>query len=114
MKRTAIGTYRHTVEIQHPSNTPNAYGEPVKTWTTAATVWAEVRGLNGRELLHQAQIKATLSDSVSMRWIDESDPTRPTPESRIKHGTRNLYVSAVYDPTGESVELRCLCSEDAA
>ncbi len=114
MKRPEIGRHRQPVEIQHATDAANAFGEPIKTWTTVATVWAEIRGLNSRELLHQDAVKATLTTSLIMRFIPEGAASRPTIGSRIKHGTRYLYVSSVFDPTGDRRELRCLCAENAA
>ncbi|MBO8183770.1 MAG: phage head closure protein, partial [Archaeoglobus sp.] len=43
------GELRHRITIQQMQDTQNEYGEPTKEWVDAATVWASIEGLRGRE-----------------------------------------------------------------
>lgn len=46
-----VGDLRHQVQLLPPIITPASTGELVKTWTrVAATVWASIEELSGREL----------------------------------------------------------------
>lgn len=44
-----IGKKRHRITIQRSTPTLNSYGEPVDSWSTLATPWAEQIDQPGRE-----------------------------------------------------------------
>lgn len=46
-KRERIGQMRHRVVIQQYSAARNSHGEEILTWSTLATVWAEVLQTTG-------------------------------------------------------------------
>jgi head-tail adaptor len=105
--------YRHSLQYQEATNAPDAVGEEIKTWSTVATYRCEVRGLNGREALQVGQFTATLTSAVVHRFVDESDAARPKVGGRFLFGSRELYISAVSDPTGERDELKSIVTESA-
>jgi SPP1 family predicted phage head-tail adaptor len=86
------GRLRHRVTLQtQGTRTANADGQlAVGGWTDVGTYWAEVRPLSGRELANAAQIKATVTHSVTMRYSGLIDAT-----SRILFGARIFSVLSV-------------------
>ena len=64
------GKLKHSVEIQFPSHTEDASGDPVLDgWTTFATVWAFVKPLSGREIVQAQQLHAETNHSISLRFM---------------------------------------------
>lgn len=45
------GRLRDRVTIQHFTSDRDTSGQPVQYWTNGATIWAEVKGISGRELV---------------------------------------------------------------
>jgi SPP1 family predicted phage head-tail adaptor len=41
------GSLRNQIVLQSRDNGTDDAGQPVQTWTTLATVWADIRGANG-------------------------------------------------------------------
>jgi SPP1 family predicted phage head-tail adaptor len=64
------GLLRHRIFLQSPSASQNTDGENVQSFTTYAVVWANVVGLNGRQLaLTQANtITSTATHSITIRY----------------------------------------------
>lgn len=86
-----IGRMRHRVQIQARSTAQDAAGQPVETWTTTATVWADVRPVSGREHWPESGERAELTHEISMRY----GPT-VTPKHRIVFGTRTFDIEHVF------------------
>lgn len=67
------GSLRHRITLQTAVDTQDGTtGEPVRSWTTLATVWAEVAPLKGREIV--AAASALLGDvdtRIRIRWAPE-------------------------------------------
>lgn len=61
------GRLRHHVTIQNFTTTRDAGGQPIKTWFDAATVWAEVAPISGRELVASGAVSAEATIRVWMR-----------------------------------------------
>jgi hypothetical protein len=58
------------VTIQQPSPTANEVGEPVLTWSTFATVWADVQPLSARETERYAEAVGFMSHKIWIRYLD--------------------------------------------
>ena len=84
-----------------------SYGDVQKTWAAAATVWAAVEPLNGRELLAAQQVGSEMSVRVRVRHR-----TDVTAKWRVQHGARVLEIVAPpIDVGGQGVETQLLCAE---
>lgn len=57
--RMRAGNLRNRVVIQANTPSDNAFGEPVRSWATLATVWAEVETMNGAEALASGAERTT-------------------------------------------------------
>ena len=51
------------------ATTINAVGEPIPTWGTFATVWAEKMPLRGRERFEAQQVNAEADDKWRIRYL---------------------------------------------
>ena len=97
------------IVIEQATETRNSVGEVTLSWSTFATVWADVQALSGREAERYGQIvgftghKVTIRQltgvKVSMRIIYESTRT-------LEIGALNEYERGWY--------LELICTEKAA
>lgn len=85
----------------------NSYGESENTWNEIATVWANVKPLQGRELYLAKQVHAEISSKITIRY-------RPgvLPKMRIKYGVRTLEIIAPpIDIEEKNLFLEIACKE---
>ena len=92
--------------IQTASETPNTYGEQVRTWSTFATVWASIEPLSGNELENARQRVAKASHLIRCRHV-----ASVTPKMRLIYGSRTFDIGAAMDVDERNRELRLLCTE---
>ena len=86
-KSLDIGKLDRRITIQSlTQGSGSPYGEPTQTWTTWATVWANVYSGGGREFEAARQITAEIDTQFQVRWIDGLTPTM-----------RILYEGRTYD-----------------
>lgn len=109
MTPLGAGTLRTRVEVQNRTTARDAYGDALETWGTAATVWAEVVPLSGRELWAAQQAQADATVRVRVRY--RADVT-VTPRTRLLVGSRILNVSSVINVGGRNRLLELLCVEE--
>ena len=110
MRAVRAGDLRHRVTIQQLVVGQDDYGQPLNTWKDAATVWAKVEDLTGREYFAAQQVPtAEVSTRVTIRWRADIEPAM-----RVVHGARVLDIKAVLDPDGRKRELQLMCQEVAS
>lgn len=80
------GELDRRITIASFTESQNAYGEPVKTWNTLATVWANVKPASGREFFNSNQRVAEVDTIFKIRYRDDV-----TPQMRV------LYNGSIYD-----------------
>ena len=83
------GKLRHSVELQHlvvGSPQQTSTGEPDGTWTTFATVWADIRSVRGIARFTAAMEQSGVEVEIELRHRDGM-----TAAMRVKEG------SVVYD-----------------
>lgn len=104
-----IGRLGHRIQIQENQYAASdAHGNPVPTWTTIATVWADVMPLSGRELLLAQQVNATTTHSVRIRYL-----STVRPDQRIVHQGRYFDINGIANDR-ESDRMQLLqCTENA-
>ena len=104
--RLRAGKYCHQVYLQAPAKTYDAEGQEVITWTTVATVWAEVVPLTGKEYFAAKAVNSELTHRVTIRYRRNVKTTW-----RVLYGTRVLEIMSVADVEEKHVELELLCKE---
>lgn len=102
--RVNAGDLRHRITLQQRGGTQDAIGQPVLTWADVATVWADVRYLNGLEI-----VKADAEISVARASVRIRYRLGVTAAMRVLHDGRVLDIKAVLpDATGrEYLDLAC-------
>jgi len=84
----------------------DSVGDPVVTWSTYSTQWAEVITQGGKEFLEARQQHSSLSHIVRTRFVDGVHPTM-----RINNGGEYYNILAVYDPSKRRETLTMYCDE---
>jgi SPP1 family predicted phage head-tail adaptor len=99
-----IGQLNSRVVIEQPSSTQDDIGQPVLTWTTLDTVWANVRYLQGAEA-----IKADAVTSVAKASIRIRRRTDVTSAMRVTLGSTTFQILAVLpdEESRERLDLVC-------
>ena len=98
------------VTIQQPTPTANEVGEPVLTWSTFATVWADVRPLSSREVERYAQAVGFMSHRVAIRYLDGI-----TSAMRIVYRNRVLEIGEITEHDRlDYQEIVCTEKKDAS
>lgn len=89
------GALRHSVLVEQRSSTTDALGGQVNTWSTLATLQAEVRPLQGRELLSAQTIATEITHKITFRYDAIFADPRTAAAYRISYGTRQFNVHGV-------------------
>jgi len=63
-----IGDLRHRIELQAPTDYTDEFGQPVRTWTTYNTIWAQVSASGIGESVSGAQLSASESYAILCRY----------------------------------------------
>lgn len=102
-----IGKFRHRVTIQSPTITRSARGAEVLTWSSVATVYADIRTAGGSETTLSTQLEvATLTHSIQIRYR-----TGIVPKMRAVWGSRVFSIESVGEPDNRMRTLVLSCRE---
>lgn len=105
------GKLRQRVTLQQGTASQNSFGESVITWSTLATVWADVVPLltQAREQFAQGgdQMQAKAPYQARLRYRAGLSPAT----NRIIWEGRTLEIESVLDPDGRNREMAVLCYE---
>ena len=97
------------IVIEQAAETRNSVGEVTLSWSTFATVWADVQALSGREAERYGQIVGFTGHKVTIRQL----PGVKVSMRVIYEGTRTLEIGAINEyERGWYLEL--ICTEKAA
>lgn len=99
------GRLRERVTVQQASETRNALGETLQTWSTYSTIWASVEGVSSRESLLAGQQEIAISHRVRMRWLDGL-----TQNMRLRWRNRTLDIISILERDNRR-EHELLCQE---
>ncbi|MBM4021297.1 MAG: head-tail adaptor protein [Planctomycetes bacterium] len=99
------GKLRERVTVQQASETRNALGETLQTWSTYSTIWASVEGVSSRESLLAGQQEIVISHRVRMRWLDGL-----TQNMRLRWRNRTLDIISILERDNRR-EHELLCQE---
>lgn len=101
------GKLRHEIDLEQYSETQDGTGDPVKGWTAFASgVWASIDPLTGREAFAAAQVLASVTHRVRLRYVAGVNS-----KMRVKYGSRYFRILEVKDLEERNRELELLCEE---
>ena len=105
----SAGNLVDRIVIEQATETRNSVGEVTLSWSTFATVWADVQALSGREAERYGQIVGFTGHKVTIRQL-----TGVKVSMRIIYeSTRTLEIGAINEyERGWYLEL--ICTEKAA
>lgn len=84
--KTNIGRRDRRIVIQELTNAPDAYNQPIPTWSTFASVWASVQDKGGGEGYQADQLTASRNTVFNIRYL-----------SGVRETMRILYNSRYYN-----------------
>lgn len=79
------GTLNNRITVQSQTGGIDALGQPVDTWTTAHTLWANIKYLNGAQSIKSGADTSIVKVSIRIRRT-----------YGVNAGMRVLYGSTVY------------------
>ena len=104
---SGVGRLRHRLVLEMPLTTPDGAGGVTLTWSSVATVWANVLAQTGREATQFDRFSGTSTHRVVLRFRSDVSP-----EMRFRTGQRLLHIVSVRDVEGRRRWLECACEEE--
>ncbi len=101
-----IGAMRHRVTIQQVSESRDAHGGVVESWSTFAVVWANIAPISGREYLAVKQTQAEVTHRIRMRYLYGI-----TPKMRILYGDRIFDINSISNLQERGHEMEIMATE---
>lgn len=99
------GRLRYPITIQQSTSTMDAYGQPIHSWSTHASVMCDMQPLAGREYYTAQQVDAELNTKITVR-MDES--IKPEMRVYIEGRVLDIVSARHFDRFGETV---LMCKE---
>lgn len=91
-----MGKLRHHLEIQEEiTPTPtDSFGAPKPKWTTVAKRYAEIEGIEGRELWQGQQVRPDVTHGITIRYYQNSKGEPLGPKQRLKWVKRIFNIES--------------------
>lgn len=101
------GRLRTSVVIERQSDTQDAMGQRIETWTAIATVRASIEPLRGKEFISASGERAELTTRIRVRHSSVTAAVRP--RDRVnEHGVFYDIQSAInVDDRDKELQLMC-------
>lgn len=100
------GDLIHHIQFEKRNEPRGAQGGIAESWTPVGRRWAEIKPLDGKELIQARQIKPTVSHRVRLRYF-----ASVTTKLRIVFQTRVFGIDNVLNVEERNIEHVCLCTE---
>ncbi|MBD2798921.1 phage head closure protein [Xenorhabdus sp. M] len=102
------GALRHRVTIQKNESSRSPGGSVIKTWIDVAEVWAEVKFINGRELVASGRILSEATVRIWLRYrADITTTHRIFYQGDATQGQFFSIVAVIPEPKRTHLELLC-------
>lgn len=94
-----IGKFNRRISLQQRSATLDSYGQQAVSWSTTATVWANIKPKGGKEKDRSVAmvVESELTHKVTIRYNANFMPPTTVDAWRILYGTRVFNIVAAYD-----------------
>lgn len=107
---TAIGKRRQRVVIQQVTRTPDGAGGFSQSWSTFATIWADVEERSGSQVFFSESLQKRVTHKITARYLDGV-----TTDMRVLYQTtRLLQVQWTRNPDGRKKEIEIWAEEGKA
>ena len=105
--RIAAGNLDQKIALQQRTAGSDAWGQPLQTWSTVATTWANIRLQTGAEAIRGGAATAAVRASIRIRYR-----TGVTAGMRVLHGATAYDIEAVLvAPDRHSIDLVCVATD---
>lgn len=84
------GALRQRIDLQSAVETRDAIGGVIRTWSTIATVWGEIRPMNSHETVANRQVVGRITHFIKIRHYAALRQTW-----RVKYGTRTFNITGI-------------------
>ena len=101
-----IGSLRHRLILEAPTQRPDGGGGATISWSEQATVWADIRARRGGERDQADRPDARLQLQVRIRYRRDVSTAM-----RLRDGTRVFNILSLFDEDGRERFLTCVCEE---
>jgi len=97
---------RHRLTLEQIERASDESGGFTETRATVATLWCDLRPLEGVETVEADRLAGRVSHEISLRY-------RPgvVPAMRLRKGTRVFHIVSVINVDERNRWLKCLCEE---
>lgn len=99
------GTMDHLAVVQTPTESANAIGEPILTWSTFATRWIAILPLSGNEQITALANEGNVTHRIRMRYTAGIKP-----KMRLVSEGRSFEIMSVVE-RGRREEHELMASE---
>jgi len=99
------GTMDHLAVVQTPTESANAIGEPILTWSTFATRWVAILPLSGNEQITALANEGNVTHRIRMRYTAGIKP-----KMRLVSEGRTFEIMSVVE-RGRREEHELMASE---
>jgi len=106
---SCIGKLNKRVIIEQVARATDAIGGSTETFTTFATVWAQIKPLTGNERFFSQRVEPNVTHMLKIRHR-----TGVTTEMRIKFGTRIFEIQSIINPDERNEVLNIMAVEGKA
>jgi len=87
------GELRHRIVIKEITYKDDEMGQPEKSTSTHATVWAHIEPLRGREFWNAQQAQSEATHRITIRRLDSVKPTM-----QVEYGDRQFTIDTILHP----------------
>lgn len=102
--KVAAGTLNSRVTIKYPASTQDEAGQPIPSWATLATVWANIRHPSGVETIRADAEASVVKASIRIRRGPAVDASM-----QVVHGSTTYKIRAVLPDEVERDKVHLAC-----
>lgn len=102
------GKLRHSIVIQQNTPTPDSFGEQDPSWSTFATVFADIKPLTSREFWDAKQVNAENTLKFIIRYLSGLDS-----KMRISWDSRLFNIESIINVDERNEKIVILAVENA-
>ena len=103
------GTLRLLATFKRQSETQDAAGQRVDTWTSLGTARVSVRPIAGKEYFNASGERAEVTHELHIRY--DSDLSSLAPRDRAYIGSRIFDIQSVINLFERNREMKLMCTE---
>lgn len=105
------GALNKRIALQAETRTPDGAGGYALTWTTVASLWANIQPVFGRETSAADRQESRVTHKITLRW---QSAVTPTASMRVLYKTRAFNIRAVLNANEADRWMILLAEEGSA